>query len=209
MIRARAAPRTRTGRARARRRGRAPGPWRARRRRARASSSSRTRRARFPHHRQVEVGEDVARECHTLDAASRSIASARRGAGRSRSTRARTTSRPPTRARRPTITPASSRCLARPESDRDQRLADRDDHDQPVPLDEVRGLHAPAAHDRQERRDDSRRRARPARAAAEPAVDESRHDDQRRADERRGATRRIAASSRGRHALRARTASGA
>src|SRR5207244_269536 len=39
----------------------------------------------------------------------------------------------------------------RPEADGDQGLTDRNDHDQPVTLDEVRRLHAPTAQATEER----------------------------------------------------------
>jgi hypothetical protein len=74
----------------------------------------------------------------------------------------------------------------RPEADGDQELADRNDHDQPVTLDEVRGLHAPAAHPTEEPPEQADgERAQPEHRS-EPAVDEPRGDDHSRAGDGRG-----------------------
>src|SRR5438034_713243 len=73
--------------------------------------------------------------------------------------------------------------VPRPEADRDQGLTDRNDHDQPVTLDEVRGLHAPAARAAEERPEQAdRERGQPERRP-KSAVDETRAKDQSRAGE--------------------------
>ena len=72
----------------------------------------------------------------------------------------------------------------RAEADRDQRLADRNDHDQPMTLDEVRGLHAPAAHVGQERTEEADGNRSHPEHRPERAVDEPRGEDQRCAAER-------------------------
>ena len=76
--------------------------------------------------------------------------------------------------------------LSRSEADGDQRLSDRNDHDQPVTLDEVRGLHAPAAHATEERPEKADCESGQPEHGLEPAVDESRGDDQSRAGQGRG-----------------------
>ena len=73
--------------------------------------------------------------------------------------------------------------LAKP--DRDQRLADRDDHDQPMTLGEVRGLHAPAVRPKNERHEVGDGERGQPEDRLEPAVDEPRDDDQSGADEGR------------------------
>jgi hypothetical protein len=73
-----------------------------------------------------------------------------------------------------------------PEADGDQGLADRNDHDQPVALDEVRRLHAPTAHATEERPEEADHDRDQPEHGPEPAVDEPRGDDQSRAGEGRG-----------------------
>ena len=50
--------------------------------------------------------------------------------------------------------PAPSSVLARAEPDRDERLAERDDHDQAMPLGEMRRVDTPAAHAAEQRPDE-------------------------------------------------------
>ena len=178
-----ATPRTRGGRRRGRRRGAKAGI---------VSSSSWTcasvdlDREREEHdpgdHRQMEVGVDVAREGRCARRRSRSASSCWARIGKKSKYASQNdvaTTRPRTAA---TITPASSSVLARAEADRDQRLADRDDHDQPVPLDEMRRFH------RQPLRSMNSGPRKPTASAATQsavlaaAVDEPGREDQRRAD---------------------------
>ena len=162
------------------------------------------------HHRQMQVGVDIARKGGALGAASV-------GEQLLAADREEVEVRQPERGRdhepehRGDDHAGADSAGSLAEADGDQGLADRDDHDQPVTLDEVRRLHAPAAA--------SHRRSGPKKADGErgqpedrlePAVDEPRDDDERGAE--RGPRERFAGSPRagpGRRVLRARTASGA
>ena len=62
------------------------------------------------------------------------------------------------------MTPASRSVLARAEADRDEGLADRDDHDQPVPLEKCAGCQPPAADIDEERPEEADRGAQRSRA---------------------------------------------
>ena len=161
------------------------------------------------HHRQMQVGVDIARKGDALTPL-RSVRSCRARIGKKSKYASQNdvaTTSPSTAA---TITPVPSPAASRAEADGDQRLADRDDHDQPVPLDEVRGLQAPAAHATEQRPEEADCRAPRAKARLERAVDESRGEDQRRAE--RGPTERPAGSppaGRDHPVPRARTARGA
>ena len=96
-------------------------------------------------HREVQVGERVARDLVAAPGpARRSPAGARRRAPRRRSTAttARAATAVPSTAA--TTTPASTPRLGA-DADRDDRLAERDDHDQPVALGEVARHELPAA----------------------------------------------------------------
>ena len=79
--------------------------------------------------------------------------------------------------------PGAESAASLAKADRDQGLADRDDHDQPVTLDEVRRLHAPAAHPDEERHEIADGERGQPEHRLEPAVDEPRDDDQSSADE--------------------------
>ena len=154
-----AARRTRAGRARGRRRGRTPGSCRARARRG----ERHLQREREEHdpgdHREVEVGVDVAGE-GDASAPCRSVSSCWTRIGKKSKYASQNdvaTTRPSSAA---TMTPASRSVLARAEADRDQGLADRDDHDQPVPLDEVRRRQPPAADVDDERPEEADRERR-------------------------------------------------
>src|SRR3989442_1671811 len=69
----------------------------------------------------------------------------------------------------------------RPGADGDRGLADRDDHDQPVALDEVRRLQAPPARPPGEGPEQAGGERGPPGDRREPAVDEPGDDDQSRA----------------------------
>ncbi len=73
-----------------------------------------------------------------------------------------------------------------PEADGDQGLADRDDHDQAVPLDEVCRPHSPAARAGEQRTEQTDHERSQPEQGPEPAVEEPRRDDQGRAGEGRG-----------------------
>ena len=94
-------------------------------------------------HREVQVGERVARDAHLLGAAARCAAGARRQARRSRS-RPTTSPRPPPRRAARADDPRVELEAGRADPERDDRLAERDDDDQAVALGEVAGDDAPA-----------------------------------------------------------------
>ena len=71
------------------------------------------------------------------------------------------------------------------ETDGDQGLADRDDHDQPVTLDEVRRLHAPAAQPTEEWYEVADRERGQPEQRLDPSVDEPGDHDQSGAGEGR------------------------
>ncbi len=74
---------------------------------------------------------------------------------------------------------------ARPEAERDERLPERDDHDQRVSLGEVRRVDAPAAHPTDERPEHPGRERQHPEHRPEPGGHERRSEDQRRADHAR------------------------
>ena len=77
------------------------------------------------------------------------------------------------------VEPGVRRC----EADRDQRLTDRDDHDQPVPLDEVGRFHAPAGQIGEQRPEEPDGERGDPEDVLESAVDEPGREDESAADE--------------------------
>ena len=75
--------------------------------------------------------------------------------------------------------------MPNPQADRDERFPDRDDHDQPVPLDEVCWMETPTAGPGHERREEPDREGNQPEHGLEAAVHEAGNGDQRRADDRR------------------------
>ena len=174
-----------------RRRGRAPRSCRARRGRAGAWLSSRTRRARC--RRPSAGGGRCRRRGRSRALLALGSASSRRPRIAKKSKYASqndiATRRPSSAA---TITPAVQLDALRSEPDRDQRLADRDDHDQAVALDEVRRLTLQPLRPPNAGADEADGEGGDPERVLQRAVGESRDEDERAPPSTQGATRWIA-----------------
>ena len=134
------------------------------------------------HHRQVQIGVDVARKGGALDAASV-------GEQLLPPDREEVEVRQPERRRDHEPEhgcddhPGGEPDASLPEADGDEGLADRDDHDQPVTLDEVRRLDPPAADPGEQRSDEADDDGGQPQQRLGLSVDEPGGDDQCRAGE--------------------------
>ena len=124
----------------------------------------------------MQVGIDIARKCDALDAApvSQQLLGADREEVEVRQPERRRDHEPEHGG---SDHAGAESGAAFPKADGDQGLADRDDHDQPVTLDEVRGLHAPAAHPTEQRPEQADGERGQPEQRLESALDEPRGDD--------------------------------